>query len=122
MNTYTDSERLEFLSAHGAYISHSSDGENCNVWHRDDEGNHKPWQGYPQRCYPEHRSAIDACMDEWNARIAEIAGGRLHPTKQIRRLADAGNPRGFGPVCKHCGVAMVPDLGGPICPNQGVHG
>lgn len=92
--TYTDTQRLDFVAAHSAWVSHSSDGEVCNLWHRDDDGKPRPMQGYPQRCYNDHRQAIDACLHEWETRLSEIAAGRLHPSKEIKRFADAKHPRG----------------------------
>ena len=55
----TDKERLEFLNSHGAYISHSRDGEVCNVWRFDEDGEQEPVEGYPQKCYYDFREAID---------------------------------------------------------------
>ena len=60
----TDEQRLNFMIAYGAYISHSRDGEVCNVWLPDDlDGNEaRPAEGYPQKCYYDPREAIDAAM------------------------------------------------------------
>lgn len=62
----TDTERLNWLIAHSAYVSYSRDGEVCNVWYRfdpnDDAGDSVPVQGFPQKNYSNPRDAIDACM------------------------------------------------------------
>jgi len=57
-----DRDRLDWLIQHEAYVSHSRDGEVCNVWFRwDDEGQEGgPAEGYPQKCYHDGRQAIDA--------------------------------------------------------------
>lgn len=61
-----DTDRLNWMIAHGAYLSHSRDGEVCNVWFRyepnDDSGDSVPVEGYPQKCYYDAREAIDAAM------------------------------------------------------------
>lgn len=55
--------RLDWLIAHGAYVSRSRDGEVCNVWFSqdpDDDGNGAvPAEGYPQKCYGDGYAAID---------------------------------------------------------------
>lgn len=66
-SVYTDTERLDWLIAHGAYLSHSRDGDTCNVWLRYDpfdESNDEsvPVEGYPQKCYCDAREAIDAVI------------------------------------------------------------
>lgn len=62
----TDTDRLNWLIAHGAYLSHSRDGEVCNVWFSydpdDDSNGAVPVEGYPQKCYHDARAAIDAAM------------------------------------------------------------
>lgn len=62
----TDTDRLNWLIAHSAYLSHSRDGEVCNVWFSqdpfDDSNGAVPAEGYPQKCYYDAREAIDAVM------------------------------------------------------------
>lgn len=57
-------KRLDFLIQHEAYVSHSRDGESCNVWLRwDDEGQEGgPVEGYPQKVYHTPDEAIDAAI------------------------------------------------------------
>lgn len=59
---HEEKARLDFLISYGAYLSHSRDGEVCNVWYRwDDKGQDGgPAEGYPQKCYHDAREAIDA--------------------------------------------------------------
>lgn len=59
-----DSERLDFLIHRGARVSHSMDGETCNVWlpAERDGTEARPAEGYPQRHYDDGRKAIDAAM------------------------------------------------------------
>jgi len=67
-----DRKRLEWMIANSAFISHSSDGEMCNVWFshdpEDDGGGPVPVEGYPQKCYHDPREAIDAVMPTPNQR------------------------------------------------------
>lgn len=62
-----DKRRLEWLVAHSAFLSHSRDGEVCNVWFAhdpdDDSNGAVPIEGYPQKCYVDSRAAIDAAMN-----------------------------------------------------------
>lgn len=71
----TDSERLDWLISRGAYVSHSRDGDVCNVWFShdpdDDSGGPVPVEGYPQKCYIDAREAIDAAMSVQNNVISE---------------------------------------------------
>ena len=56
-----DRDRLDWMVGHSAYVSHSRDGEVCNVFvpsNEDDEG-HVPAEGHPQKCYYDARTAID---------------------------------------------------------------
>ncbi len=61
-----DTDRLNWMIANGTYISHSNDGEVCNVWFSfdpNDPGNGPvPVEGYPQKCHYDAREAIDAAM------------------------------------------------------------
>lgn len=61
-----DQKRLDWLIAHSAFLSHSRDGEVCNVWFSqdpdDDSNGAVPAQGYPQKCYGDAREAVDAAM------------------------------------------------------------
>lgn len=61
-----DKVRLNWLMANGAYVSHSRDGEVCNVWFSqdpdDDSNGAVPVEGYPQKCYHDPREAIDAAI------------------------------------------------------------
>lgn len=56
-------KRLMFLIEREAYVSHSRDGEVCNVWFSDDpkcdNNGPVPVEGYPQRCYHDPLEAID---------------------------------------------------------------
>lgn len=58
-----DKARLDWLIAQSAYLSHSRDGEVCNVWFsydpKDESNGPIPVQGYPQKCYLDPREAID---------------------------------------------------------------
>lgn len=62
----TDTDRLNWLIAHGAFLSYSRDGDCCNVWLShdpdDDSNGAVPAEGYPQKCYNDPRAAIDAVM------------------------------------------------------------
>lgn len=62
----TDTDMLNWLIAHSAYLSHSRDGEVCNVWFahdpNDDSNGAVPAEGYPQKCYHDAREAIRAAM------------------------------------------------------------
>jgi len=62
----TDTERLNWIVAHSAFVSHSNDCEVCNVWlshdNDGDPGEPTPFEGYPQKCYASAREAIDACI------------------------------------------------------------
>jgi len=62
----TNTDRLNWMIAHGAFISHSRDGEVCNVWFSydpdDDCNGAVPVEGYPQKCYNNAYEAIDAAM------------------------------------------------------------
>lgn len=65
-NVITDTQRLNWLIARSAFVSHSRDGEVCNVWFsqdpEDDSNGAVPVEGYPQKCYHDAREAIDAAM------------------------------------------------------------
>lgn len=62
-------ERLDWLIIHGAYLSHSRDGEVYTVWFShdpdDDSKGAVPAEGYPLKCYRSAFAAID------NARAKE---------------------------------------------------
>lgn len=62
----SDTEMLNWLIANSAYVSHSRDGEVCNVWFDDDPEDESngpvPVEGYPQKCYYDAREAIAAAM------------------------------------------------------------
>jgi len=62
----TDTDLLNWMIAHGAYLSHSRDGDVCNVWlsqdPEDDSNGAVPAEGYPQKCYIDAREAIRAAM------------------------------------------------------------
>lgn len=62
----TDTDLLNWLIAHSAYLSHSRDMEVCNVWFAhdpdDDGGGAVPAEGYPQKCYYDAREAIRKAM------------------------------------------------------------
>lgn len=66
VDAVNDTELLDWMIAHSAYLSHSHDGECCNVWFRydpqDDGGDSVPVEGYPQKCYNTGREAITAAM------------------------------------------------------------
>lgn len=59
-----DTQLLDWLIAHGAFLSHSRDGDLCNVWFSqdpdDDSNGAVPVEGYPQKCYEDARAAIRA--------------------------------------------------------------
>jgi hypothetical protein len=71
----TDTDRLNWMIAHSAYLSHSRDGEVCNVWLSqdpdDDSNGAVPAQGYPQKCYYDAREAIDAAMGARNTQASD---------------------------------------------------
>lgn len=77
-----DKERLDWLVSHGAFISHSRDGEVCNVWFShdpdDDGGGAVPVEGYPQKCYYYPRAAIDAARKQGDG--SERVGGMTNLT------------------------------------------
>ncbi|MEK9811256.1 MAG: hypothetical protein VW362_12460 [Candidatus Nanopelagicales bacterium] len=62
----TDTEMLDWMASHGAYVTRSRDGDNYNVSFRydpdDDGGDSVPVEGYPQKCYDTPREAIAAAM------------------------------------------------------------
>lgn len=66
----SESQRLNWMISRSAYVSHSRDGEVCNVWYAhdpdDDGGGAVPVEGYPQKCYHDAREAIDAAMRTQN--------------------------------------------------------
>lgn len=66
-NKLSDTDRLNWLIANSAYVSHSRDGEMCNVWFNydpnDDSNGAVPVEGYPQKCYGDAREAIDAAIN-----------------------------------------------------------
>lgn len=70
----TDTDRLNWMIAHSAFLSHSRDGEVCNVWFSqdpdDDSNGAVPAEGYPQKCYYDAREAIDAAMRGPNMEIS----------------------------------------------------
>ena len=78
-----DTDRLNWLIGHSAYLSHSQDGEVCNVWFahdpNDDGGGAVPVEGYPQKCYYDAREAIDAAMLAQNAELSESAREQKKP-------------------------------------------
>lgn len=68
---HPDTERLDWMIAYSAFLSHSRDGEVCNVWFSqdpdDDSNGAVPAQGYPQKCYGDAREAIDAARKQGGA-------------------------------------------------------
>lgn len=60
-----DVKRLEWMATRGARVTHSMDGEVCNVWMpADRDGNDEyPAEGYPQKNYYDWREAIDKAME-----------------------------------------------------------
>lgn len=62
----SDTVLLDWLIAHSAYVSHSRDGEVCNVWFTQDPEDASngavPVEGYPQKCYHDAREAICKAM------------------------------------------------------------
>ncbi|CAB3624479.1 hypothetical protein [Achromobacter pestifer] len=66
-----DSERLEFLVTHGAWITWSKDRELCRVFHRDEDGNIEPFMGWgesAQAAAYTARDAIDAAIAQQSQR------------------------------------------------------
>lgn len=68
----SDTERLDWLMANGAYVSWSHDKEVCTVWYRwnpdeDSDRDGVPVEGWPQTCHYDAREAIDAAMRVVNA-------------------------------------------------------
>jgi hypothetical protein len=63
---FTDTELLNWMISHGAYLSYSRDGECCNVWFRhdpnDETNDSVPVEGFPQKRYNDPREAIAAAM------------------------------------------------------------
>lgn len=60
-----DTERLDWLAQHGAWIAWGRDGEMCRVFHHsdDEDGRAVPFCGWGSgKCYPTAREAIDAAM------------------------------------------------------------
>lgn len=60
-----DTERLDWLAQHGAWIAWGRDGEMCRVFHHsdDEDGRAVPFCGWGfGKCYPTAREAIDAAM------------------------------------------------------------
>lgn len=62
-----DAERLDFMSQHSAFISHSLDGDVCSVWTFDEDGHRIPFRGWPQRSFDSVREAIDDAIRATNS-------------------------------------------------------
>jgi hypothetical protein len=58
----SDTVMLNWMIEYSAHVSHSRDGEVCNVWMPDEDGTDEPAEGYPQKCYSDPRKAIQAAM------------------------------------------------------------
>lgn len=58
-----DTERLDFVMRHEAWIAWSKDGESCRLFHRDEDGEPMPMLGWGARHWSHNpREAIDAAI------------------------------------------------------------
>jgi hypothetical protein len=57
-----DAARVDWMSSHEAWIAWGHDGESCRVFHRDEEGDTKPFLGWKSPWFDNARAALDAAV------------------------------------------------------------
>jgi len=91
MSTRTDSARLAFLVAQGAFLILSTD-DTWQVWRRSTQtGGLEVLSAF----HEDYKDAIDEAMTAWETRLEDIGMKKVHPSREVRRYADAEHPAGF---------------------------